>query len=717
MAQTGLQENFKSNLNNPDDIRDVKTGLDSVVRVMLINALGEILDPSGGGIVLLGVSNALSINGSSILQWGGELVKNTTIDSTTTAYDIDFVNSTLGTQYILHVDGDGRVGVGTNTFNVGNPEKLLVDAGTDASVNVISAYATANSYRQLNIKNLSAGISASSDLVATADTGSETTNFVNLGINSSGYSDAAFVSGPLDAYLYNNGGNLYIGTATAAKGIIFHVAGTVAANRAGYVNSNGKWGIGNAATTPFALLTNTNTTFSDGTRSVYAAAGLGWTSAEAAAGFVGGFYNSANTTGAGAVLARVTSTNAATYGLHVVVGASTTVLSVAGNSRVGVLTALPASTFNNSFSLQTDGTTTLSTLGMGWSISGVGYVGAFINGDATASANGVLIATTATSGFGLRIRANSTQTFAVGNNGRISVGSSTAGSLLNTSASLATQTDGTTPLGTNGFGWEQSQANYIGAFVNTNNAASGNGLLVRVARSATDASIARFLYGGTSLGMIIRADGRVGINTATPSAPLDVNPTFAASTAIAQFGGAAAGSLISLNYGGTNDFSNIKIGTDFTLSRNGGSNPSISTSAMLEVQATALYVRRVAGDSGTINLLGTNPGSGGRGRIGAYNTADSIMNIGNTYNGGSGEFFYSQSTIFRNGRVLVADTNTETFNAFAVLELNSTTRALLLPRMTTVQKNAITATNGMMVYDATTNKFCGYAGGAWIDLH
>jgi len=72
-------------------------------------------------------------------------------------------------------------------------------------------------------------------------------------------------------------------------------------------------------------------------------------------------------------------------------------LSVAGNSRVGVLTALPASTFNNSVSLQTDGTTTLSTLGRGWSISGVGYVGAFINGDATESANGLIIATTATS--------------------------------------------------------------------------------------------------------------------------------------------------------------------------------------------------------------------------------------------------------------------------------------------------------------------------------
>ena len=49
MAQTGLQENFVNNLNNPTDVRDVQTGENSVVRVMLINALGEILEPGSGG--------------------------------------------------------------------------------------------------------------------------------------------------------------------------------------------------------------------------------------------------------------------------------------------------------------------------------------------------------------------------------------------------------------------------------------------------------------------------------------------------------------------------------------------------------------------------------------------------------------------------------------------------------------------------------------------
>ena len=52
----------------------------------------------------------------------------------------------------------------------------------------------------------------------------------------------------------------------------------------------------------------------------------------------------------------------------------------------------------------------------------------------------------------------------------------------------------------------------------------------------------------------------------------------------------------------------------------------------------------------------------------------------------------------------------------AKLEIASTTGALLLPRMTTTQKNALTAVNGMIVYDSTLGKFSGYEGGAWANL-
>jgi len=52
----------------------------------------------------------------------------------------------------------------------------------------------------------------------------------------------------------------------------------------------------------------------------------------------------------------------------------------------------------------------------------------------------------------------------------------------------------------------------------------------------------------------------------------------------------------------------------------------------------------------------------------------------------------------------------------AKLEIASTTGALLIPRMTTTQKNNLTAVNGMLVYDSTLNKFQGYENGAWTNL-
>jgi hypothetical protein len=53
-------------------------------------------------------------------------------------------------------------------------------------------------------------------------------------------------------------------------------------------------------------------------------------------------------------------------------------------------------------------------------------------------------------------------------------------------------------------------------------------------------------------------------------------------------------------------------------------------------------------------------------------------------------------------------------NANSILDLTSTTKAFMPPRMTTTQKNAIsTPTAGMVVYDSTLNKLAVYTGSAW----
>ena len=56
-------------------------------------------------------------------------------------------------------------------------------------------------------------------------------------------------------------------------------------------------------------------------------------------------------------------------------------------------------------------------------------------------------------------------------------------------------------------------------------------------------------------------------------------------------------------------------------------------------------------------------------------------------------------------------------NSSAQLDVSSTTKGFLPPRMTTTEKNAISSpAAGLVVYDSTTNKLCCYNGTSWNDL-
>jgi len=48
------------------------------------------------------------------------------------------------------------------------------------------------------------------------------------------------------------------------------------------------------------------------------------------------------------------------------------------------------------------------------------------------------------------------------------------------------------------------------------------------------------------------------------------------------------------------------------------------------------------------------------------------------------------------------------------LDVSSTTGAFIVPRMTTTQRDALTAVNGMIIYNATTNTFNFRENGAWV---
>jgi hypothetical protein len=142
----------------------------------------------------------------------------------------------------MRITTDGSVGIGTSTFDAINPERLIVDAGSSVSdfQNVIIAKGNTNNYVQFNIKNTSAGGQASTDIVATANNGSETSNYVDLGINSGNYNNGGtLLTGPNNGYLYSKGEDFIIGNASTSKSIIFFTGGDALSNEKFRLNSNG----------------------------------------------------------------------------------------------------------------------------------------------------------------------------------------------------------------------------------------------------------------------------------------------------------------------------------------------------------------------------------------------------------------------------------------------------------------------------------------------
>jgi hypothetical protein len=91
-------------------------------------------------------------------------------------------------------------------------------------------YANQPTFAQLYVQNLNSDQNASTDIVAYSDIGDGTNNFIDMGICSSNYSEAAFpIFTPNVGYLYNDGGDLLVGS-SSNNVVIF--AGGVDANNA-----------------------------------------------------------------------------------------------------------------------------------------------------------------------------------------------------------------------------------------------------------------------------------------------------------------------------------------------------------------------------------------------------------------------------------------------------------------------------------------------------
>lgn len=97
---------------------------------------------------------------------------------------------------------------------------------------------------------------------------------------------------------------------------------------------------------------------------------------------------------------------------------------------------------------------------------------------------------------------------------------------------------------------------------------------------------------------------------------------------------------------------------------------------------------------------------------------DGQVIIGNT--GSANNTSDATSFVFMNigtRQAVISDTGDESPTASTILELKSTTKAFVPTKMTTTQRDAMTALAGMVVYNTTTNKHQGYNGTTWNDFY
>lgn len=150
-----------------------------------------------------------------------------------------FVASSAGVLKFA-VDSGGNA-TAAGSLSVGQPSSAFTNAVGNFSGNV-------NNFLQVQVQNKSNGNTASTDFIATADNGTDTTNYIDVGINGSGYNQASFnIGGPDDGYLYTSNGALTIGTASN-KPLIFHTNGTTSSNEALRIDAVGKIGAGTVGT-------------------------------------------------------------------------------------------------------------------------------------------------------------------------------------------------------------------------------------------------------------------------------------------------------------------------------------------------------------------------------------------------------------------------------------------------------------------------------------
>jgi len=223
-------------------------------------AAGTFTNLTSTGTTSLNLTTAVAINNTPI----GNATASTGAFTTLTASGITTITGTTPANNlgggVLQVSGgasvQGNLWVGGNLNIIGNSYVVTSNSGvfygnavgagalyagvagyTPQPFTTVQSTGNANNFIQINNQNINNGSNASTDFVATMDTGNTTQGYIDMGINSSGFTNGAGneLNYPGDGYLYVQGnvttgsGNLLISTGLA-NDIVFSLNGQGSAN-------------------------------------------------------------------------------------------------------------------------------------------------------------------------------------------------------------------------------------------------------------------------------------------------------------------------------------------------------------------------------------------------------------------------------------------------------------------------------------------------------
>lgn len=152
--------------------------------------------------------------------------------------------------------------VGINTiipYFTLNETLSVYQPNTNLGFTVAHFQSNQNQYSQTVITNFSQGNYASADFTAQSDAATETSNYINIGINNSKYNYFGNFGTNLDAYVVSSGANLYIGNVTSLTNYnLYFVTGGIyfTSYTRATITGFGSFGIGITNPTAFLHIDN-----------------------------------------------------------------------------------------------------------------------------------------------------------------------------------------------------------------------------------------------------------------------------------------------------------------------------------------------------------------------------------------------------------------------------------------------------------------------------